>query len=64
MFAVSVSLSVMQLKLAAACTVYVACHVRGVIQCSLHQMPLAFCLIFVDYFFTHFAVNLQLAFGF
>jgi len=48
MFAVSVSLSghlsVMQFKSAAACAVYAACCVHGVIRCSLRQMPSASCL--------------------
>jgi len=38
-----VSLSVTRLKSAAARAVYAACRVRGVIRCSLRQMPLAFC---------------------
>jgi len=40
----SVSLCVTRLKLVAARAVYAACHVRGVIQCSLRQMPLAPCM--------------------
>jgi len=36
-------LSVMRLKLAAARAEYAVCRVRGVIQCSLRQGPLASC---------------------
>jgi len=39
----SVCLSVTPLKLAAAHAVYASCRVRGVIRCSLRQMPLASC---------------------
>jgi len=38
-----VSLSVTRLKLAAVHAVYAACHVHGVIWCSLRQMPSASC---------------------
>jgi len=38
---VSVSLSVMRLKLAAGRSMYTACRVRGVIR----QIPLAFCSV-------------------
>jgi len=39
----SVSLSVTWLKSAAVRAVYAVCHVRGVIQYSLSQMPLVSC---------------------
>jgi len=43
----SVCLSVTRLKSAAARAVYAAaCRVRGVIPCSLRQMPLASCFAF------------------
>jgi len=42
----SVCLSVTRLKLVTARAVYIACRVRGVILCSLRQMPLASCYMY------------------
>jgi len=47
----SVSLSVTRLKLAAVRAVYAACRVRGVIQCSPRQMPLASCFGLLQHVF-------------